>query len=294
MSQVDLRWLRLLVALEEHGTLRAAADVTGYSTSAVSQQLAALQTALDATLVEPAGRRLQLTPAGRALLPYARTVLATMDAAQGALGSSGEPVGLVRVAGFASALAARVIPAVPALRQAFPRMSVAAQEREPAEVAALLAEDGTDVGLVYEYSLVPRAGRGTPFGQVEMALVVPEHETRGLAELLADPATMWISNSRAPDDDELIDRVGAHYGARPEVVHRIDSLHLLTDVVRAGLGVSLIAADGPQPEGVRYIGLDGAAGVRTGYALTRPGRERWPANAALIASIAASITAGNR
>jgi DNA-binding transcriptional LysR family regulator len=282
---VDLRWFRLLVELADRGTLRAVADATGYSTSAVSQQLAGLQRALDSVLVEPSGRRLRLTPAGRALLPYARTVLATIDAARGELAAEAEPAGPVRLAGFASALILRVVPAVRELRREHPAIVVSMQEREPEEVAVLLAEDAVDVGLVYEYSLVPRAGIGVRFGEVRMSLVVPETETRGLRELLADPAVGWITNSRASDDDELIHRVGARFGAQPVVEHRIDSLDLLVDVVRSGVGVALIAANGPQPAGVRYVELDGAAGIRCGYALTRPGRERWPANAALIEAI---------
>jgi DNA-binding transcriptional LysR family regulator len=282
---MDLRWFRLLVELADRGTLRAVADTTGYSTSAVSQQLAALQRELGSVLVEPAGRRLRLTPAGRALLPYARQVLATVDAARGELDSGAEPAGLVRLAGFASALLQRVVPAVRELRRVHPGIVVAMQEREPDEVAALLADDAVDVGLIYEYSLVPRTGAGVRFGEVPMSLVVPETETRGLTELLADARVGWVTNSRADDDDELIHRVGARFGANPVVTHRIDSLVLLADVVRAGLGVALIAANGPQPAGVHYLDLHGAAGVRSGFALTRPGREHWPANAALIDAI---------
>jgi DNA-binding transcriptional LysR family regulator len=287
---MDVRGLRVLVELADLGTLRAVADVTRYSTSAVSQQLGSLERAAGTPLVEPAGRRLALTPAGRALLPHARSMLATLDAAYGDLRPDGPPVGEVRLAGYASALVRDVVPAVTGLRERHPGLTVTMQEREPDEVADLLAEDAVDVGLVYDFSLVPKAFTGVRFGDVEMALVVPDGETRGLAELLADPRTGWITNSRGPDDDELIHRVGARFGAVPHVAHRIDSLYLLVRVVAAGLGVALIAADGPRLDGVHYRDLDGAAGLRRGYALTRPGRELWPANAALVAA----VTTGDR
>lgn len=280
-----MRWLRVLVELADRGTLRAVADATGYSTSAVSQQLAALQRELGAGLVEAAGRRLVLTPAGRALLPHARTALAALDAARGELDPGAAPVGEVRLAGFASALVRDVVPAVAALRRRHPGLTVSMEEREPEEVAALLAADRIDIGLSYDFSLVPRAVAGVPFYPVPMALVVPAGENRGLAELLADPATGWITNSRAQDDDELVARLGARYGALPRVAHRIDSLDLLVELVAAGLGVALIAADGPAHDGVRYRDLAGAAGTRRGYALTRPGRERWPAVAAVIGAL---------
>jgi DNA-binding transcriptional LysR family regulator len=286
---MDERWLRVLVELADHGTLRAAADATGYSTSAVSQQLAALQRALGQVLVEPAGRRLALTPAGRALLPHARTVLATLDAARGELTPDGPPVGEVRVAGFASALARDAVPAVARLRHEHPGLVVTMEEREPAEVAALLAQDGVDVGLVYDFSLVPRGIAGTPYGEIAMSLVVPGGERRTLAELLADPGTGWITNSRAADDDELVHRVAARFATTARVAHRIDSLDLLVRLVAAGLGVALIAADGPRPDGVHYLDLNGAAGTRRSYALTRPGRQNWQANATLIAAITGRV-----
>jgi DNA-binding transcriptional LysR family regulator len=236
-------------------------------------------------LVEPSGRRLQLTPAGRALLPHARTVIATLDAARGELEAGAAPVGHVRVAGFATALIAQVVPAVRELVHRYPEMSVTMEECEPDEVAALMARDAVDVGLVYEYSLVPRGTTGSLFVEVPMALVIPDGETRSLGELMADPAIGWITNSRSRDDDELIRRVGASFGARPVIAHRIDSLDLVVQLVAAGLGVALIAGDGPRGRSVRYVDVEGVAGRRTGYAFTRPGREAWPANAALIEAI---------
>lgn len=282
---MDVRWLRVLVELADRGTLRAVAEATGYSTSAVSQQLAGLQRELGTGLVESAGRRLVLTPAGRALLPHARSVLAALDAARGELDPGAEPVGEVRLAGFASALVRDVVPAVTALRRRHPGLTVTMEEREPDEVAALLAADRIDLGLSYDFSLVPRGVPGVLFSQVSMALVVPAGERRGLEQLLADPGTGWITNSRARDDDELVARLGARHGVLPRVAHRIDSLDLLVRLVASGLGVALIAADGPPHQGVRYVDLAGAAGVRRGYALTRPGRERWPAVAAVIAAL---------
>src|SRR5664280_691385 len=192
-ERMDLRWLRVLVELADRGTMRAVAEATGYSTSAVSQQLASLQRSVGNVLVEPAGRRLVLTPAGRALLPHARTVLATLDAARGELAPDGPPVGQVRVAGFASALMRYVVPAVARLRAEHPGLTVTMAEREPDEVVALLGEDAVDVGLLYEFSLVPRGLSGVGFGEVAMRLVVPHGEDRDPFQVLADPDSDWIT-----------------------------------------------------------------------------------------------------
>ncbi|MFC5180112.1 helix-turn-helix domain-containing protein [Actinomadura harenae] len=64
---LDLGRLRVLRELQRRGTAGAVAEALGYSPSAVSQQLAQLQREVGVRLVEKAGRRLRLTPAGEAL-----------------------------------------------------------------------------------------------------------------------------------------------------------------------------------------------------------------------------------
>ncbi len=283
---MDLRWLRLLVELDERGSLRAAAEATGYSTSAVSQQLAGLQRSLGAELAERSGRGIRLTPAGRALLPAARQILAGMDAARGVVGAGSAPGGTVRVAGFATALAGPVARAVRTLAADYPDLTVQLEEREPREVEALLAADDIDVGVVYDYSLVPRyqpdGDQVRLLDEVPMHLVLPAGTDRPPDEVLRDPTVRWITNSRGSDDDELLHRVCATRGGVPQIGSRIDSLPLITELVVAGLGVALLVADGPRHPGVRYVDLFGAAGSRRIYACTRPGRSGWRNNAAFL------------
>ncbi|MFH9089732.1 LysR family transcriptional regulator [Streptomyces sp. NPDC017673] len=285
---MDLRWMRVLVGLADHGTLRAVADVTGYSTSAVSQHLAALQRSLDVVLVEPVGRRLAFTPAGRALLPHARAMLAAFDAARGDLRPEGPLTGQVRLAGYATGLARHVIPALTVLRARHPDLTVTMEEREPAEARALLDRDETDIGLVYDLSLVPRDIPAAAYSHVPIDLVVAATEDRAPEEIIIDPTTNWIVNSRGSDDAELVHRVTARYGVSPRIHHRIDSLDLVVRLTAAGLGTALMAADGPRHPHVRHLPLHGAAGYRRSYALTRPGRQDWCANAAVVAAITAA------
>ncbi|WP_197367002.1 LysR family transcriptional regulator, partial [Streptomyces clavuligerus] len=247
---MDLRWIRVLVELADHGTLRAAADMTGYSTSAVSQQLAALQRSLGVALVEPVGRTLALTPAGRALLPHARTVLAALDTARGALAPDGPLIGRVRLAGYATSLAHHVIPAVTALRERHPGLTVTMQEREPSEVRGLLDRDEIDIGVVYDLSLVSRGAPATAYHQVPIELAVAAADRRPAEEIIADPATEWIANSRSSEDDRLVQHVTAGHGFSARLLHHVDSLDLVVHLIAAGLGTALVAADGPRHPGV--------------------------------------------
>ena len=70
---LDLHRLRLLRELEARHTVRAAAEALGYTTSAVSQQLAVLEREAGTALLERVGRNVQLTEAGRVLVRHAQT-----------------------------------------------------------------------------------------------------------------------------------------------------------------------------------------------------------------------------
>ena len=107
---METRRLELLVALARLGSMREVADEMGVTTSTVSQQIAALARETGTTLLEPVGRRVRLTPAGRRLADHGLGILAAVDAARADLNPDAEPVGTVRVAGFATAIeGARIV-----------------------------------------------------------------------------------------------------------------------------------------------------------------------------------------
>src|SRR5687768_15215485 len=80
---LEVRHLQALVAVAEAGTFGKAAESLGYTQSAVSQQIAALEKAAGAAMFERPGgpRPVRLTPAGTVLLEHARAVLAELRVA---------------------------------------------------------------------------------------------------------------------------------------------------------------------------------------------------------------------
>ena len=282
-TTLDLRRLGVLLELSRRGTMREVAAATGYSASAVSAQLAALERESGAPLLERAGRGVRLSPAGRRLAGHARTILAAVDAARADLAHDAEPAGRVRVASYASALQADCLPVARALRASSPLVHLELQEREPAEALALLLDGDVDLALVYDYGLAPRP---VPDGvrvrlvcEVPMVLAVPHDLPVAVAGpqdlgLLRDQP--WVVNSRGTDDDELAARLCTRAGFSPRVVHRADSLELVQALVAAGLGVALLPAFvAPQPD-VRVVPLPGTAAGRRMWTATRPGHEQWP------------------
>lgn len=286
---MDVRRLQVLVELARRGTMRAVADATGYGTSAVSAQLAALEREVGATLLEPDGRRVRLTPAGRRLVVHAETVLAAVAAARADLATDAEPHGDLRVGGYTTALRRFVLPVAAQLAVSHPRVRLVVQEREPDEVHPMLADDQLDLGLVYDYSLVPRRQPegARRLGSSPMILVVPSAAVEQTA--ITTPADLrvlrrwpWIGNSRGVDDDELARRLCAVAGFEPDVRHHADDLGLVVAMVAQGLGVALVPDNAPPGDGVRRLPITVTPIRRRTWGVTRPGRERWPATALLL------------
>src|SRR6202453_5435641 len=109
---METRRLELLAELSRLGSMRAVAETVGTTTSTVSQQIAALAREMGTPLIEPHGRRVRLTPAGRRLTEHAVTILAAVDAAHHDLGPGAEPNGTLRVAAFATAMRSFLLPVI--------------------------------------------------------------------------------------------------------------------------------------------------------------------------------------
>src|ERR1700712_2609217 len=197
---MDVRRLHLLLELSRLGSMRAVADTHGLTTSTVSQQIAALARESGTALVEPAGRRVRLTPAGRRLADHAVTILAAVAAARSDLDPDAEPAGVVRTGGFATAIRNSLLPVVAGLERSHPQVSVVINEYEPQETFALLVDDDLDLGLTYDYDLAPASMpdvlMAAPLWAVPWGLGVPDTSAAsGRADLREWGRLPWIVNS---------------------------------------------------------------------------------------------------
>ena len=99
---MDVKRLDLLRELAERGTVGAVADAMHVTPSAVSQQLKVLEKEAGYTLIEPAGRGVTLTVAGRALAQTATDIAVAIERAEGQWREfMKRPAGKVKVARIA-------------------------------------------------------------------------------------------------------------------------------------------------------------------------------------------------
>jgi DNA-binding transcriptional LysR family regulator len=293
---MEIRRLQLLLELSRVGSMRAVADLLGTTTSTVSQQIARLAEETGAALVEPTGRRVRLTPAGRRLADHAAVILGAVEAARLDLDPDAEPVGTVRVAGFASAIRRSLLPVVADLAQTHPTVSVVMREYEPAEAIALLATDDVDLALTYDYNLAPALRDPTivrtPLWTLPWTLGVPASAVASapgdaLATFAAFREYEWIGNSRNRADEDVVRTIASMSGFEPRLTHQCDSLDLVEDLILAGMGVGLLPAGREPRSGLALLPLEAPDVRLRAYACTRRGRNVWPPLALVLGRLTA-------
>jgi len=191
---IELRHFLALEAVGREGSFVKAAGALGYTQSAVSQQIAALERIVGQRLVERPGgpKPVSLTEAGRLLLTHADAIAARVAAAQADLTALAEgQAGTLRVGVFQS-VGQRILPEV--MRRflgSWPQVKVALTESaDDAELLGLVERGELDLTFA-DLPLVDG-----PFDSVELlrdpyVLVVPADSE--LAQRDAPPTTREIA-----------------------------------------------------------------------------------------------------
>lgn len=289
---IDMRRLRVLRAVAYHGTVTAAAKALHFTPSAASQQIRQLGRELGVTLLEPHGRRVQLTPAARSLLAHADAIEARWEQAEIDLRAVGdEPAGLLRVGGFPVAVSTLLAPMAVALRALHPRLTVEITETEPKDSFDLLFEGAVDLAVVEAAATNPSPS-DERFDQQALLddtfdLVVPTSHPlagRDQVELVEAAEERWIVPKPETTCHGHVFSACSSAGFTPAIAHRALEWNAIAHLVAYELGIALIprlAYLAPHLPIVR-VSLGDAAPRRKLITCTRTGGRQHPAVAAAV------------
>jgi DNA-binding transcriptional LysR family regulator len=285
---MDVERLRLLRELAERGTVNAAAAAMSLTPSAVSQQLKVLQREAGVALLEPDGRRVRLTDAGRVLVARTDEVLAALDRAHADMDAyRTTPRGSVRVALFPSGAAMLLAGLI--TRAATVGVDVLGRDvdQPAANAPALLAD--FDVVVVHRDErdtgeLSPRVDTTFLLREPFDVLLPPNHrlatqKTVALSEL-ADES--WIGVEGGLVVDDVLRSLAATSGVQPRIVQRVNDFRVVEELVFAGVGVALMPRHATVLREVVRRPLDGVRAARRIEAVTRAGAAARPAVAAVV------------
>lgn len=284
---IDARRLRTLRAVADHRTVTAAAAALYLTPSAVSQQLAALESETGHQLLERRGRGVRLTAAGEILLVHAHAVLAQLERAEAELAAyTSGAAGTLTVASFATGIGLLLAPAISELADTSPGIRVRVRDAEGDESLPMVLDGQVDLAVAVEYRGAPRADDqrlacfplyAEPYDAVlPFAHRLADGDRIAISDLADEP---WIGPYPGNPCHEVVMLACELAGFQPRLEHSSDDFRAVVALAGAGAGVALVprtALRGMELAGVVVRPVDGVAATRRVFATVRRGAEKHP------------------
>jgi DNA-binding transcriptional LysR family regulator len=242
---MELYQLRSFAAVAELGQLTKAAEKLHVSQPAVSAQIKALEDELGVVLFERVPHGMQLTTAGRRLLPQAARVVTAANALRGnARAFHGEVAGRVRVGTLSDPHFIRLGGFLAGAIERFPLLEIELHH-EVSGAAFEKVRSGTLDASFYYGDLVDPGVASVVLRQIAYRVAAPAawHDrisNAGWDEIAAQP---WIMAPPISTHHALATQLFHAHGLAPAMVIEADNEAVIRSLVVAGLGVALVRED---------------------------------------------------
>lgn len=239
---MNIDQLRALAAIAETGTFTQAADRLHLTQPALTQQIHQLEASLGEALFAPAGRKRQLTAAGRLVLDHARGILGGLDRLAADLAAHRDLCrGSLTLAAGDSLIRHVLLEPLGEFRRRHPGIAIHLRNRTSAETLELIRSGQADLGVV---SLPLQADDllVLPWQTYAWQAILPAGSTA-----LPEPATpAWLAGQDLvllePGTHlrTVVDHGLAQEGLTARRVLEAGSTDLQLDMAALGLGVAVV------------------------------------------------------
>lgn len=241
---MDLRLLRMFVAIAEHGSVVGAAREMHLTGSAISHGLKALESELGIRLFERAGKKISLNHAGEQLLAQVQPLLKGLAAAEQSikrLGKWGQT--RLRVGAAASACQYILPGVIRELKKTHPQLVLRVELGDMAEMIQLIRENQIDLALGVIPASQPDLAVRTIFRDELLFIFAPSHpwataESISREELRKQPLILYQRQSLTA---RMVDDYFRALDLTPSAVMEIGSIEAIKELVKLNLGVSVLA-----------------------------------------------------
>ncbi|HEY6788426.1 MAG TPA: LysR family transcriptional regulator [Trebonia sp.] len=296
---LDIRRLRMLHEFAARGSIARTADALGYTPSAVSQQLAALEREAGTALLDRTARSAGLTDAGRRLARHAERILAMVEEAEADLSAhADEPSGRVVVTAFPSAAVA-FAPALARSLRAHPRLTLLLRQSSPDHGLQLVRSGEAEVAIADDWTGRMAASLGvlTCYHLLRDPLVLvverghPAADPKSPLDLRALRDEPWLAAPAGEPSRQAVDRLLAAVGVTPPVPSEFEGLGTVANLVARGLGIAIMPRLAVGAYERRLVVRELPAGLdlaRDIYAVARTASVARPSVAVIIAALRAA------
>ena len=279
---LDLPRLRLLRAVVATGSIRTTATQLGYTPSAVSQQLAALQRETGLRLIERVGRGITPTAAGHALAAEAESLFETLTRIEGVVSDlRAGRMGSLSIGYFGSAGTTWLPPVVAALRTEFPDLRIDLRITE----YGLGNQSPPDIDLFVEHARTDHDGRRDVrrlIADPYLAVVLADDPLAGKDEvpLVELAGCRWVDNDvKNGACREVLLKACAEAGFSPEFAVETHDYRTAISFVATGIGITVLPRLGiaELPAGLVRVPVVAPTPVRHVSVAVRPAVAHHPA-----------------
>ncbi|WP_412075266.1 transcriptional regulator CynR [Streptomyces xanthophaeus] len=273
---LELRHLRYLIAVAEHGSFTRAAEDLRISQPTLSQQVKQLERAVGAQLLDRTGRAVRLTDAGETYVQHARAALRELATAERAVVDLADlSRGHLRLALTPTFTAYLAGPVVAALHTAHPGITLEVREMPQDRIEAGLLADEHDLGLAFHGPHLPGIAATALFTETLGLVTATSAAGGGGAEPAPVPVRDLAGLRLALLSGDFatrghIDAYLAAHGVRPHIAVEANSVQALTEIVRTTTLATVLpdAVTDDHPH-LRPVPLDPALPPRTVTLLRR-------------------------
>jgi DNA-binding transcriptional LysR family regulator len=290
---MDTQWLNTLREVARHGSITAAARSLGYTQSGVSRQIAALEAATGARLLDRQARGVELTEHGSRLLPHADAILDRLQAAERELQTLDRlDDGQLRVGAFPTANAALIPRALAMFAAEHPRVSLSLVEGTTGRQLANLDLGDVDIAIISAFpdqALEPDRYELTHLLDDSLSIALPRSHrlaTRRSIRLAELAGESWIAGDAANSESRTLSPLRLQSHDMPRVDFVVGEWTAKLGLVAAGLGITLVPslAGTSTRADVALVPLSPRDHAPRGiYAATAKQRGRAPATDAFVA-----------
>ncbi|QNI35622.1 LysR family transcriptional regulator [Edaphobacter albus] len=273
---MEFHQLRYICAIADTGSFSRAAERCQVAQPSLSQQVLKLEEDLGVKLFDRLGRSIRLTEAGRAFVPYARSILDQIEMARASVTDKETDVRGSVAVGVIPTIAPYMIPRYTA---SFAKKYPEAKLRIVEETTPVLIEGLRDLSIDLAILALPMRYKDLemfPLLTERLFAVLPKDHPRATKESLSLKELRGESFVMLRDGHcfrDLSIAACTHARITPRIAFESGQFSSLFGMVAAGVGVSLVpemAID--RNAGCRYIRLSDAGATRTIVAAALRGR----------------------
>ena len=244
---MELRHLRYFVAVAEAGSLTVAAERQLHTSQpSLSRQIRDLEDEIGAQLLRRSARGVELTPAGRAFLDHARSVLSQVEAAAEAARRAAHPAKPCFAMGFLTGHELTWMPeALQILHHELPNIDVMISSQYSPQLASALAKGTVDVAFLRREKEVPDLEFQLLVKEPLVVVLPRNHRLAAFKAIspgdLAGETFVTVSNT-APVLRGVIDNYLKQSGINITPDHEADHLAMGMSLIASTHGVGLLPA----------------------------------------------------